>query len=155
MSPLGIVFRALVILIAFIAAFALLAFAIHLLQAVFFIVATLACILFAVFVYKRVFRKGSGSEIEEPSGGTASLTSKDGNVRLFNKEPGVSDLVYQASDSESDKAQLPSTHLMIEVPSEIEVEILEESDLALKIKIKDGAQKGKVGWVDKSHVKRS
>lgn len=154
MSPLGIIFRAFVILIAFIAAFAFLAFAIHLLQAVFFIVATVACILFAVFVYKKMFHKSSDTEIEESSG-TASLTSKDGNVRLFNKEPAVSDLVYQASDSETAGSQLPSTNLMIEVPSEIEVKILEESDLTLKIKIKEGAQKGKVGWVDKSHVKRS
>lgn len=155
MSPLGIIFRALVILVAFIAAFALLAFAIHLIQAVFFIVATVACILFAVFVYKKVFRKGAGFETEEQLTGTACLTSKDGSVRLFEKEPAVSDLVFQASGSETGSPQLPSTNLLIEVPAKIDVKVLEESDLALKVKIIEGAQKGKVGWVDKSHVKRS
>lgn len=123
---------------------AVFAFVLKLVFTVAALLGILLCILAAFFVFRKLF--GKKTQAANSDGlRQAALWSNEGEVQLFKEEPKVHQLVDKSS------ANLPAANVLT-VSANAEVSVLEESDIALRIKIKTGDHKGRVGWVDKSYV---
>ena len=144
MSPAAIVIRIIILVVIFFVVIAILAFAMRMviIFAAFGAVLVGAAVTFIVF--RKLFSRKPSSE-QGTTDGVVTLKSTSGSVQLFAKEPALHELVHK------DNADLPAT-LQTVVSSGTTVEVLEESELSFKIKIKTGEQKGKVGWVDRGSV---
>lgn len=143
MSPGGIVLRILILVVAFCALIAILAFALKLMFMVAAIIGIVLCVGAAFIVFRHLFFPSSKDNTEAALRET-KLWSQAGDVQLFKDEPKVHQLVDKSH------ANLPAK--ILTVPSNAEVAVIQESDIAIRIKIKSGEHKGRIGWVDKANV---
>jgi len=100
------------------------------------------CGLAAVYIFRKLFFGGQKEETGAQR--ETKLWSQEGTIQLFKDEPKVHQLVDKSASG------LPAK--ITTVPSDSEVTVIEESDIALRIKIKSGEHKGSIGWVDKAYV---
>ncbi|MBX3151839.1 hypothetical protein KF728_16905 [Candidatus Obscuribacterales bacterium] len=143
MSPGGIVLRILILVVAFCVLIAVLAFALKVVFMLAAIIGIVLCVGASFLVFRHLFFPGS-KEKKESGLRETRLWSQAGEVQLFKEEPKVHQLVDKSS------ANLPAR--LVTVPSDQEVTVLQESDIAIRIKIKSGEYKGRIGWVDKANV---
>lgn len=144
MSPSAIVLRIIILVVAFCVLIAVFAFALKLVFLVASLLGILLCGLAAFFIFRKLFF-ASNTETATERPREAKLSSQEGEVvPLFREEPKVHQLVDKSMTS------LPKN--VIKIPGEAEVSVLEESDIALRIKVRTGEHKGRIGWVDKSYV---
>lgn len=141
MSPSAIVLRIIILVVAFCVLIAVFAFALKLVFLVVSLVGIVLCGLAVFFIFRKLFFPATQTT-ESPR--ETKLRSEEGIVPLFREEPKVHQLVDKSM------ASLPNN--VIKIPGEEEVSVLEESDIALRIKVQSGEHKGRIGWVDKSYV---
>jgi hypothetical protein len=141
LSPSAIVLRIIILVVAFCVLIAVFAFMLKLVFLVASLVGIAICGLAAFLIFRKLFFTASDSAAAERE---TTIRSLDGTVPLFNEMPNVHQLV--------DKSMSNLPRNVIEIPGEQEVLVLEERDIALRIKIQTGEHKGRVGWVDRSHV---
>lgn len=141
MSPSAIVLRIIILVVAFCVLIAVFAFALKLVFLLASLVGIVLCGLAAFFLFRKLFFPTP--EATERLRDT-KIRSEEGIVPLFREEPKVHQLVDKSMSS------LPEN--VIKIPGEEEVSVLEESDIALRIKVRSGEHKGRIGWVDKSYV---
>ncbi|MBX9668554.1 MAG: hypothetical protein K2X93_13095 [Candidatus Obscuribacterales bacterium] len=144
MSPLNIVLRIVAILLIFCVLIAIFAFVLKLAFLAISLIGVLLCLGVVYLVTKKLFFSKQREEDTSASTRDIKLWSPEGTIPLFQEEPQLTHLI------ERNSAQLPAK--AVSVTAETEVSVLDESDIALRIKIRSGAHKGKVGWVDKASV---
>lgn len=140
-SPSAIVLRIIILVVAFCVLIAVFAFALKLVFLVASLLGILLCGIAAFFIFRTLFFP---AKVQEASPRDTKLWSQEGVVPLFREEPKVHQLVDRSMTN------LPNN--VIRIPGEAEVSVLAESDIALRIKVKSGEHKGRIGWVDKSYV---
>ncbi len=144
MSPLGVVLRIVAILIVFCVLIGIFAFVLKLAFLAISLIGILLCAGVVYLVAKKMFfSKRKEVEVTSDTLDT-KLWSPGGQIQLFPEEPQLTHLIERSNN------QLPAK--VVSVSAETKVSVLEESDIALRIKIKTGDHKGKVGWVDKASV---
>jgi hypothetical protein len=143
MSPGAIVLRIIILVVAFCLLVALLAFALKLVFLVASLVGIVLCGIAAFFIFRKLFFNSKTEKEDMPIRET-KLWSQEGSVQIYKQEPKVHQLV--------DKSSAAAPAKMLTVPADAEVSVLQESDIAIRIKIKTGAHKGHIGWVDKANV---
>jgi len=143
MSPGGVVLRILLLVVAFCVLIAILAFALKVVFMLAAIIGIVLCVGASFLVFRHLFFPATRAKTESGLRET-KLWSQAGEVQLFKEEPKVHQLVDKSS------ASLPAK--IVTVPSDAEVTVLQESDIAIRIKIKSGEHKGRIGWVDKANV---
>lgn len=142
MSPGGIILRVIILVVAFCILIAVLAFALKLAFMLAALVGILLCGIGAFFIFKTLFMQNKKDVASAPS--QTKLWSPEGTVLVFKDEPKVHQLVDKSLANQQSKTLI--------VTSDAKVTVLEESDIALRIKVTSGAHKGQTGWVDKAHV---
>lgn len=141
-SPGGIILRVIILVVAFCVLIAVLAFALKLAFMLAALVGILLCGIGAFFIFKKLFMQNKTEVVAIPS--ETKLWSPEGTVHVFKEEPKVHQLVDKSLANQHSKTLI--------VTSDAQVTVLEESDIALRIKLTSGAHKGQTGWVDKAHV---
>ncbi len=141
MSPSAIVLRIIILVVAFCVLIAVFAFALKLVFLLASLIGIILCGLAAFLLFRKLFFPAAQAtdNLRE-----TKIRSEEGIIPLFREEPKVHQLVDKSMSS------LPNN--VIKIPGEEEVVVLEESDIALRIKVQSGEHKGRIGWVDKSYV---
>lgn len=143
MSPASIVLRIIILVVVFCVLIAVFAFAMKLIFLLVSLLGIILCALAVFFIFQKLFSPAK-EEVESVRQREGKLSSQEGLVPLFREEPGVHQLVDKS------KENLPKN--VINIPADAEVSVLQESDIALRIKVTSGEHRGRIGWVDKSHV---
>ena len=141
MSPSAIVLRIIILVVAFCVLIAVFAVALKLVFLLASLIGIILCGLAAFLLFRKLFFPAAQAtdNLRE-----TKIRSEEGIIPLFREEPKVHQLVDKSMSS------LPNN--VIKIPGEEEVVVLEESDIALRIKVQSGEHKGRIGWVDKSYV---
>ncbi|MDZ4833905.1 MAG: hypothetical protein SGJ27_09015 [Candidatus Melainabacteria bacterium] len=140
-SPSAIVLRIVLLVAAFCVLIAIFAFVLKLVFLVASLLGIALCMIAAYFIFRKLFFP---SALEADTPRESKLRCEEGVVPMFREEPKVRQLVDKSM------ASLPKD--VIKIDGEADVSVLEESDIALRIKVKSGDHKGRIGWVDKSYV---
>ncbi|MBZ0188590.1 MAG: hypothetical protein K8F91_20260, partial [Candidatus Obscuribacterales bacterium] len=109
-----------------------------------FLIALAVTGLIAFSFFRSLLTGGKGDKSRE-SALTHKLHCQEGPVRLYADEPSVNALIDRSKNDSCDR-------VIQMVDSNTDVSIVEESEIAVKIKVKAGPHKGLVGWTDKANV---
>lgn len=141
LSSSAIVLRIIILVVAFCVLIAIFAFMLKLAFLVASLVGIAICGLAAFLIFRKLFFPAADKTTAVRE---TKIRSLNGTVPLFNEMPNVHQLV--------DKSMSNLPRNVIEIHGEQEALVLEECDIAFRIKVKTGEYKGRVGWVDRSHV---